>query len=179
MFFLLSFFLPFLLSHVADRVFLLWPGDRPVPLRWESQVQVTGPPETARLHIISNRERSPRDLHFNAKTQLHSTTSKLQCRTPYAKQLGRQEHNPAHQQRLPKIMIRSQTPQDTQPDVVLSTRKIRSSLIHQNTGTRPSTRKPIQPTEPALATGGRHQKQRQLRICSLRKETPNTVSKAK
>ena len=29
------FFLPFLLSHVVDRVLVLWPGDRPEPLRWE------------------------------------------------------------------------------------------------------------------------------------------------
>ena len=42
------------------------------------------------------RWKSPRDLYLNAKTQIHSTTSKLQCRTPYAKQLARQEHNPIH-----------------------------------------------------------------------------------
>ena len=41
-------------------------------------------------------QKSTRDLHLNAKTQLHSTTSKLQCWTPYAKQLARQEHNPIH-----------------------------------------------------------------------------------
>ena len=48
-FFVPSFFLflPFLLSHVADRVLLLWPGARPEPLRWESQVQDIGPPETS------------------------------------------------------------------------------------------------------------------------------------
>ena len=40
--------------------------------------------------------KSPRDLNLNAKTQLHSTTSKVQCWTPYAKQLARQEHNPTH-----------------------------------------------------------------------------------
>ena len=33
----------------------------------------------------------------------------------------------------------------------------------------PSTRKPTQHTEPTLAAGGRHQKKRELRICSLRK----------
>ena len=76
--FFLSFFLPFLLSHVADRVLVHQPGVRPVPLRWESQVQDTGPPETSRLHVISNGRSSPRDLHLNVKTQLHSTTSKLQ-----------------------------------------------------------------------------------------------------
>ena len=41
-------------------------------------------------------QKSPRDLHLNAKTQLYSMTSKLPCRTPYAKQLGRQEQNPIH-----------------------------------------------------------------------------------
>ncbi|KAJ8795199.1 hypothetical protein J1605_018459 [Eschrichtius robustus] len=41
-------------------------------------------------------EMPARDLNLNAKTQLHSVTSKLQCRTPYAKKLARQEHNPIH-----------------------------------------------------------------------------------
>ena len=71
-------------------------GAKPVPLRWESQVQDLGPPETYGLHVISNGESSPRNLHINTKIQLHSTTSKLQCWTPYVKQLARQEHNPTH-----------------------------------------------------------------------------------
>ena len=40
-------------------------------------------------------------------------------------------------ERLPKIIIRPQTPQNTPPDVDHPNRKTRSSLIHQNTGTRP------------------------------------------
>ena len=44
----------------------------------------------------TKRQKSLRDLHLNIKTQLHSTTSKLQCWTPYTKQLARQEHNPIH-----------------------------------------------------------------------------------
>ena len=84
------------------------------------------------------QQKSPRDLHLNAKTQLHSTTSKLQCRTPYAKQLARQEEKPhPFAERLPKIIRRPQTPQNTPPGVDLPTRKTRSSLIHQNTGTSP------------------------------------------
>ena len=75
----LSFFLLFLLSRVTDRVFMSRPGVRSVPLRWESQVQDIGPRETSQLHVISNGESSPRDLHVNAKNQLHSTTIKLQC----------------------------------------------------------------------------------------------------
>ena len=74
----LSFFLPFILSRVDDRLLVLRPGVRAVPLRWESQGQDTGPPEASRLHIISNGENLP-DTSTNAKTQLHSMTSKLQC----------------------------------------------------------------------------------------------------
>ena len=83
-------------SRLVDRVLVLWPGGRPEPLRWESRVQDIGPPETSWPHIISNGGSSPRDLYLNAKTQLHSMTSKLQCWTPYAKQLARQEHKPTH-----------------------------------------------------------------------------------
>ena len=81
-------------SRVADRVLVLQLGVR--PLRWESQVQDIGPPETSQTHVISISKSSQRDLHLNAKTQLNSMTSKLQCWTPYAKQLARQEHNPTY-----------------------------------------------------------------------------------
>ena len=40
--------------------------------------------------------KSPRDIHLNVNTQLHSTISNLQCCTPYAKQLARQERNTIH-----------------------------------------------------------------------------------
>ena len=90
------------------------------------------------------------------------------CQT--SSKTGTQPHPLA--ERLPKFIIRSQAPQNTPPDTFLPTRKTRSSLIHQNTGTVPSTRKPAQPTEPTLATGGRHQKQRELQTCSLRKGDP-------
>ena len=90
------FFLPFLLSRVADRVLGLHPGVRPEPLRWERRVQDICPAETSWLNVISNGETSTRDLHRNTKAQLHLTTSKLQCWTPHAKQLARQEHNPIH-----------------------------------------------------------------------------------
>ena len=48
---------------------------------------------------------------------------------------GTQPHPLA--ERLPKIIIRPQTAQNTPPDVDLPTRKTRSSLIHQNSGTSP------------------------------------------
>ena len=86
-------------SCVADTVLVLWLGVRADPLRWEIQVQDIGPPETSWPHIISIIESSPRDLCLHTKNQLHSITSKLQCWTPHAKQLPRQEHNPTHYQR--------------------------------------------------------------------------------
>ena len=66
-------------SHVVDRVLVLQPGARPEPLRGESRVQDIAPPETSRPHVISIGESSPRDLHLNAKTKIHSMTNKLQC----------------------------------------------------------------------------------------------------
>ena len=75
-------------------------------------------------------------------------------------------------ERLLKIIIRPQTapkhhqtwtcPPERQ-DPATSTRT--QELV-------PSTRKPTQPTEPTLATEDKHQKQRELRTCSLRKGDP-------
>ena len=148
---------------MADRVLLHWPDVRPVPLRLESRFQDIGPPETSQLHVISNDESSPTGLHLNTKTQLHSTTSKLQCWTPHAKQTtsktGTQPHPLA--ERLPKIIIRSQTPQNTLLDVVLPERQD-PALSTRTQAPVPSTRKPTQATETTLPTGGRHQKQQEL-----------------
>ena len=126
------------LCRVADRVLVLRPGVRPEPLGWERRVQDIGPPETSRLHVISIGESSPRDLHLNAKTQLHPKVSRLQhssapCQT--TSKIGTQPLPLA--ERLPKIILNSQTPQNTPPDAALPTRKTRSSLIHQSTGTSP------------------------------------------
>ena len=87
------FFLPFILSCVDERLLVLQPGVRrqigePSSGHWSTR----GLPAQRNI----KRQKSPRDLHLNAKTQLHSTTSKLQCWTPYAKQLARQEHSPTH-----------------------------------------------------------------------------------
>ena len=110
-FFLSFIFFSFLLSHVADRVLAFWPSARsdplrwecqaqdigpPQPLRWECRAQDMGPPQTCRPHVISISESSPRDPHLNAKTQHQPMASKLQCWTPHAKKLARQQQNPIH-----------------------------------------------------------------------------------
>ena len=122
---------------MADRVLVLHAGVRPEPRRWEKQVQDTGPRETSQPHVISISESSPRDLHLNGdpaplNNQQAPVLDSL-CQT--TSKTGTQPHPLA--ERLPKIIIRSQTPQNITPDVVLSTRKTGSSLIHQNTGTSP------------------------------------------
>ena len=67
------FFLPFILSCVGDRLLVLQPGVRAVPLRWESQVQDTGPQETSQLHVISNVEYLP-DISISMPR--HSSTQR-------------------------------------------------------------------------------------------------------
>ena len=62
--FFLSFFLTFILSRLDDRVQVLWPGIRAVPLRWESQVQDIGTAETSQLHVISNGE-NPQEISIS------------------------------------------------------------------------------------------------------------------
>ena len=78
--------------------------------------------------ISPSQHRDPAPLNDQQATVLDTpcqTTSKT----------GTQPHPLA--ERLPKIIITSQTPQHTPPDAVLPTRKRRSSLIHQNTNTSP------------------------------------------
>ena len=90
------FFFSFLLCHVADSALVLRPCVGPEPPWWDSQVQNVGLAEISWPHVILISESSPRDLCLNNKTQLQPTASKLQCWTPHAKQLARQEHNPTH-----------------------------------------------------------------------------------
>ena len=81
---------------MADRVLVHRAGVRPELLRWESQIQDFGPPETFWPHIISIGRSSTRNLQLNDKTQLHPMASNLQCWMPHAKQLARQEHYTTH-----------------------------------------------------------------------------------
>ena len=73
---------------------------------------------------------------------------------------------------MPKIILSSQTPQNTPPDAVLPTRKKDPASSTRTQAPVPSSRKPTQPTEPTLPTGGRYQKQRELQTCNLRKGDP-------
>ena len=75
-----------------------------------------------------SQHQDPASLNDQQATMLDTlcqTTSKT----------GTQPHPLA--ERLPKIIIRPQTPQNTPSNVDVPTRKTRSSLIHQNTGTSP------------------------------------------
>ena len=83
-------------------------------------------------------QKSRRDLHSQCQdlaplTNKQATVLDTLCQT--TSKTGTQPHPLT--ERLPKIIIRHQTPQNTPPDVDLPTRKTRSSLIYQNTGTSP------------------------------------------
>ena len=80
-------------------------------------------------------------------------------------------------ERLPKIIISSQTPQNTPPDAVLPTRKTRSSLIHQNTGTSPLHQEAYTTHWTNLTHWGQTPKKNgNYESAACEKETPNTVS---
>ena len=131
---------------MEDRILVLQPGLQPVvqpvllravPLRWESQVQDTGLQQTSKPHVISNSENLP-EISIS-KSRPSSTQNPSSSSTGHPMPNNYQDRNTPHPlaQRLPKIIIRPQTPQNTPPDVDLPNRKTRSSLIHQNTGTSP------------------------------------------
>ena len=110
-----------------------------------------------------SQRQDPAPLNDQQATVLHvlcQTTSKT----------GTQPHPLA--ERLPKIIIRSQIPQNTPTDADLPTRKTRSSLIHRNTDTIPLHQETYTTHWPTLATGSRHQKQRELWTCSPREGDP-------
>ena len=92
------------------------------------------PPSSTLYQMVKISQRSPsqhqdpasfNDQQAKVLDTLCQTTSKR----------GTQPHPLA--ERLPKIIIRQQTPQNTPPDMDVPTRKTRSSHIHQNTGTSP------------------------------------------
>ena len=90
------------------------------------------------------------------------------CQT--TRKTGTQPHPLA--ERLPKVITRSQTPQNKPPDTFVPTRTQDPASSTRIQAPVPSTRKPTQPTEPTLDTGGRHQKQPELQNCSLQKGDP-------
>ena len=81
-----------------------------------------------------------------------------QCRT--TSKTGTQPHPLA--ERLPKIILSSQTPQNIPPDAALPSERQDQAPPTRKQAPVPSTRKPTQPTEPISPTGGRHEKQREL-----------------
>ena len=87
---------------------------------------------------------------------------------------GTQPHPLA--ERLPKIIISSQTPQNTPLDVVLPTRKMRSSLIHQNTDTSQLHMKPTHPLNQHYQLWADTKNNRNYEPAACKQETPNTVS---
>ena len=116
---------------------------------------------------ISQRFPSQRQDSFPFNDQ-QAPVLDTQCQT--TSKTGTQPHPLA--ERLPKIIIRSQTPQNTPLEVVLPTRKTRSSLIHQNTGTSPLHQEAYTTHWTNLPTGVWCQKLQELWTCNLWKGDP-------
>ena len=114
------------------------PGVRPEPLGWECQVQDVGLSENSWLQGILIGEISPGSLHLDSKTQplncLQSPVLDTSLQT--TSKTGTQPHPLA--ERLPKVVLSLQTPQNTLPEVALPIRRTRSISTHQSAGTSPS-----------------------------------------
>ena len=122
---------------MEDRLLQLQPAIRAVPVRWESQVQDTGPQDTSssmKYQTTKISQRSPSQCQDPAP--LNDQQATVQDTLSQTISNTGTQPNPLPQ-RLLKIIVRPQTPQNTPPDMDLPTRKTRSSLIHQNTGTSP------------------------------------------
>ena len=108
------FFLPFILSHVDERLLVLQRGFRALPVRWESQLQDTGPQETSQLHVIKKRtkisQRSP-SQHQDAVSLNHQQAIVWDTLCQTTSKTGTQPQPLA--ERLPNIIVRPQTPQNT------------------------------------------------------------------
>ena len=83
---------------------------------------------------------------------------------------GTQPHPLA--ERLTKIILSSQTPQNTPPDAVLPDKRKDTAPPTRTQAQAPSTRKPTQITEPTSPTGGRHQKQWEQQTAACKNRDP-------
>ena len=106
--------------------------------------------------MVKISQRSPSQCQDPAPlNDQQATVQDTLCQT--SSKTGTQPHPLA--QRLPKIIIRPQTPQNTPPDMDCPPERQDQASSTTTQALVPSTRKPTQPTEPTLTTGDRHQKQ--------------------
>ena len=114
-------------------------------------------------------QRSPsQHQHPASLNDQQATVLNTLCQT--TSKIGTQPYPLA--ERLPKIIVKPQTRQNTPQDVDLPTKRQDLASSTRTQALVPSTRKPTQPTEPTLATGDRYPKQQELRTCSLQKGDP-------
>ena len=105
--------------------------------------------------MAKTSQRSP-SQHQGPASRNHQQATLLGTLCQTTSKTGTQPHPLA--ERLPKIIISSQTPQNTAPDVDQRPERKDPASSTRTQALVPSTRKPTQPTEPTLETGDRHQK---------------------
>ena len=172
-FFLFSFFFLWPCS-MACGLLVPQPGIRPWPPEWEHRVYDAGLPENSWAQGILIGMHSPRGIHLDTKSLLHPTACRLQCWTLHVKQPARQPYSSAD--RLPKVILSSQTPQNTPPDAALPIREKRLSSTHQSTDTSPSHQEAYtSPWTKLTHQGADNRSKRNYNPAACRK-TANTVS---
>ena len=83
------------LSRVDERLLVLQPGMRAVPLRWESQLQDTGPQETSQLHVIRNDENLPEISISTSRPSFTQRPASYSARHPMPNNYQDRKTNPA------------------------------------------------------------------------------------
>ena len=85
------------------------------------------------------------------------------------------QHHPLAE-RLPKVILSSQTPENTPPDAALPTRRTRYTPPTRTQAPVALTRKPTQPLNQPHTLGEDTKNNRNYEPAACEKETPNTVS---
>ena len=107
---------------------------------------------------------------------LQAPVPETSCQTTSKK--GTQPHPSAD--RIPKVILRSQTPQNTPPDVALPIRGKRLSSTHQSTGTSPSHQEAYtSPWTKLTHQGEDNRNNGNYDTAACKKETINTVNSTK
>ena len=139
---------------------------------WASGVGVLSPEHWNTREFPAPGNINQQELSWRSPSQLQDTAPPNCLQAPglntplrTTSKTGTQTYPPAD--RLPKVILSPQTPQNTPPDEALPIRGKDGAPPTRTQAPVPSTRNPTQGTGPTSPTGGRYQKQEELWLCSL------------
>ena len=146
---------------------------------WEHQVLATGPPENFWPQGILISVSSPQGPHLSTKTQLTPNSLQalvlLDASGQTTSKTGTQDYPSAD--RLPKVVLSSQTHQNTPLDTTRQTRDTRASSTHQSAGASPYHQAAYaSPWTNFTQQGADTRSKRNYNTAACGKETTKTVS---